>query len=492
MAGENLFHDIANRTDGDIYIGIVGPVRTGKSTFIKRFMESSVIPNIENIYRKERARDELPQSGSGRTVMTVEPKFVPEEAVSIKIDGGAEVSVRLVDCVGYMVEGVSGATADGEERMVTTPWFDHPVTMAEAAEVGTRKVIGEHSTIGLVITTDGTITDLDREVYRPAEARVINELREIGKPFLVVVNSADPTGSAAVSTCREIYDDYGVTAVAVDCLTLDSTEVERLLGEVLYEFPLDEVGVFLPKWVESLPADNEISRSIITALTAVGREMSKLADVRREMPKLADCSVVSRVSIDAITPATGAATVTVELPRALFYTTVAEISGFEIRDDGDLVSLLARMRSVCAEYSRLESALAEVRETGYGIVLPTIDEMTLEQPKLLREGGHYGVSLRASAPSIHLIRADIEAEVSPIVGTEKQSEELVESLLSEFREDPEKLWQTDIFGKSMHELVGDGLASKLRHMPDDAREKLRTTLERIINEGSGGLICIIL
>ncbi len=492
MENRRIYEDIAQRTDGDIYIGVVGPVRSGKSTFIKRFMESLVLPNIENGFRKDRARDELPQSGSGRTIMTAEPKFVPEEAVELEMGGGIRLSCRLIDCVGYMIDGAVGQFEDGRPRMVTTPWFDHEIPMTEAAEYGTRKVIEEHSTIGLVITTDGTVTDFPREEYVEAERRVIEELSELGKPFMVVVNSMYPDSALAQTVCGEISGKYNITSVAANCQNLDVSDVTSILKGVLNEFPVMEMGFRLPAWVDALPFEHPIKSELYASILASAEKMHKVRDVDGVIESLKGCPSISYVRPGVIQLGTGVAEAVVELPRELFYKTLGEQSGFEIADDGDLMKLLSGLSHVKTEYDKIEHALKDVRETGYGIVMPGADELRLEEPEIVKQNGRYGVRLRASAPSIHMIRADIETEVSPIVGSERQSEELIHYLLSEFDEQPEKIWQSNIFGKSLHELVSEGLSNKLKRMPDDARGKLQETLQRIINEGSGGLICIIL
>lgn len=492
MESSKIYEDIAQRTQGDIYIGVVGPVRTGKSTFIKRFMETLVIPNIDNVYRRERARDELPQSGSGRTVMTAEPKFVPEEAVSIHVGGGAAFNVRLIDCVGYMVNGAMGQFENNAPRMVTTPWFDYEIPMTEAAEVGTRKVIAEHSTIGIVITTDGTVTDIPREDYTQAEERVITELKQLGKPFIVLLNSALPESPRAAALRQEIAEKYDVTCMAVNCMELDEKDITDIIKGVLFEFPVCEIGIFLPPWVEALAYGHPIKKSLFEALLTGAESLRRIHDVETMVEALDGHADISSARVTGINLGTGVAAAVVDLPRELFYKTLGEQSGFEISDDGDLISLLTGLSKVKNEYDRIASALRDVRETGYGIVMPSEEELRLEEPEIVRQAGRYGVRLRASAPSIHLIRADIETEVSPIVGSEKQSEELVQYLLSEFDGAPEKIWQSNLFGKSLHELVSEGLNNKLKRMPDDARSKLQETLQRIINEGNGGLICIIL
>lgn len=488
----SIYEDIAARTAGDIYLGVVGPARTGKSTFIKRFMETLVLPSIDDDYRRQRARDELPQSGSGRTVMTAEPKFVPEEAVEIAMEGGGTFSVRLVDCVGYLVPGAVGQLEDGEPRMVHTPWFPQEIPMAEAAEIGTRKVIAEHATIGIVITTDGTITDLPREAYPEAEGRVIEELKALGKPFLILLNSAHPQGEAAQKLRAKLAEQYDVTCLAVSCLELDQQAVTEIIQAVLYEFPLEELQLFLPDWVETLPMEHPIRTALFQAIRAQAGKLVRIRDVKPAVAAMGQCELVTGASVTGMKLGSGCCQARLELPRSLFYDTLSQQTGFALHSDGELLALLERLAVVQAEHQKVAAAMEEVRATGYGIVIPEAEELELEQPEIIKQGGRYGVRLRAKAPSIHMIRADIQAEVSPIVGSEKQSEDMLGFLLEEFEGAPEKIWQSNIFGRSFHELINEDLATKLKHMPEDAREKMRLTLERILNEGSGGLICIIL
>ncbi len=487
-----LYEDIAQRTQGDIYIGVVGPVRTGKSTFIKRFMETMVLPRIENEYVRDRARDELPQSGSGRVVMTAEPKFVPEDAVEMAMEDGGVFSVRLIDCVGYMVPGALGQM-DGElPRMVRTPWFDHEIPMTQAAEYGTEKVIADHSTIGIVVTTDGSVTGIPREDYLEAEERVINELKGLGKPFLVLLNSAQPYGEQAQTLQADIAERYDVTCLAVNCLTLDEGAVSDIIRGVLHEFPMKEMDVFLPPWVDVLPMDHPIKSGLYAMLREETAGLERLRDAEKAVRGMAGREEIGSASLARMDMGSGVVTVTLDLPRSLFYSTVSERCGLDIRDDGDLIDQLIQMAAMKKKYQKVEGALNQMEATGYGIVMPDPEEMTLEEPEIVKQGGKYGVRLRASAPSIHMLRADIRTEMSPIMGTEKQSEEMVDYLLRQFEGDTAKIWDSNIFGRSFHELVGEDLNSKLKRMPEDAREKLRDTLQRIINEGSGGLICIIL
>lgn len=489
---ERIYEDIARRTQGDIYIGVVGPVRTGKSTFIKRFMETSVIPNIDNVYRKERAKDELPQSGSGRSIMTAEPKFVPEDAVELSLEGSAAFRVRLIDCVGYMVEGAEGQSDANGARMVMTPWFPQEIPLAEAAEIGTRKVIADHSTVGIVVTTDGTITDLPRENYVPAEERVVGELQELGKPFLILLNSASPASPSCRKLRQELEEKYNATTLAVNCLELSEQDITGILQGVLYEFPVCETDFYLPDWVDALPDGHPIKAALYEAIRNSADNLRRVRDVKPAAEEIGRCEQVCLSEVRGVQLGTGVAEIRLDLPRSLFYDTLSQSSGFNIRDDGDLVSLLGELAGVKTAYDRVAGALKDVYENGYGIVMPTAEEMKLEEPEIVRQGGRYGVRLKASAPSIHMIRADIQTEVSPIVGNEKQSEDMIQFLLQEFQGNTEKIWDSNIFGKSFHELVGEDLNSKLKKMPEDARQKLRETLQRIINEGSGGLICIIL
>ncbi len=492
MADSNIYEDIALRTDGDIYLGVVGPVRTGKSTFIKRFMETLVIPRIENVYMRERARDELPQSGSGRTIMTAEPKFVPEEAVSVELGEGVSLSVRLIDCVGYMVPSASGQFENGTERMVTTPWFPDDITLTDAAEKGTQKVIAEHSTIGLVVTCDGTICDIPREDYIPAEERVIRELKEIGKPFTVVLNSSAPHSEAAQALAGQLSERYGVSCVCVSCLELSEADITEILRTALSEFPVAELGITMPSWVDALPLDHPIRSSLMESVRGSVDQMNRIRDVYAVAETLGSGESISRAYVSAMKLGTGAAGVTLELPRELYYRTISEQSGFTIGDDGDLMALLTEMSGIKSEYDRVSDALRDVREKGYGVVMPSADELKLEEPEIVRQGGRYGVRLKASAPSIHMILANIETEVSPALGGEKASEEIINFLLQGFEGDTSRIWESNIFGKSLYDIASEGVTTKLRRMPENARVKLQQTLQRIVNDGSGSLICIII
>lgn len=492
MEDRKIYEDIALRTDGDIYLGVVGPVRTGKSTFIKRFMETLVLPNIENVYLRERAKDELPQSGSGRTIMTAEPKFVPEEAVTVSLEGGAAFSVRLVDCVGYMVPGAMGQTEEGRERMVTTPWFDHEISMSQAAEYGTRKVIAEHSTIGVVVTTDGTVTDLPRDAYVESEERTVRELQEIGKPFVLLLNTAEPHGSAAKELAESLTGKYGVSCLAVNCLTLDGEDVANILRTVLDEFPVSCLGVYLPGWVDALPFEHPIKSKLLEQIRDSFSACVHIKDVAKAVESVAEAENVCRAGVREISLGTGEAKISIELPQSLFYNTLSQRSGFDIRDDGDLMALLSDLAGTKEKYERIAEALDDVYKKGYGIVLPGKDELKLEEPEIVRHGGRYGVRLKASAPSIHMVMANIQTEVSPVVDGTRQSEDLINYVLQEFEGDASKIWESNMFGKSLYDIANESLSAKIKRMPEDAQAKFQETLQRIINEGSGGLICIIL
>ena len=488
----NLYQDIAKRTQGDIYIGVVGPVRTGKSTFIKKFMETLVLPNIDDRFKKERAVDELPQSAAGRTIMTTEPKFIPNEAVEIKLEDNAVFKVRMIDCVGYIVPSALGYIEDEMPRMVTTPWFEEQIPFNMAAEIGTQKVINEHSTIGLLVTTDGSIGEIPRSEYEEVELRVINELKEIDKPFIVLLNTVHPTAEETKALAQELSDRYSVPVMPVNCINLNEETIKEVIEKVLFEFPVREVGINLSSWFNTLPVNHWLKQSVLESILSSSKSVSKINHVKGLAKALESNENIDRINISAIDLGTGTVTIDVSFPEEMFYKIVGETTGLEIQSDGELMTTLKELSGIKKEYKKIEKALKDAETTGYGIVTPSIEELTLEEPEIVKQGGKFGVKLKASAPSIHMIRANIETEVSPIVGSEKQSEELVKYLLMEFEENPQKIWESNIFGKSLHELVNEGLQNKLYKMPEDAREKIQETLQRIVNEGSGGLICIIL
>lgn len=488
----NLFADIAERTGGSIYLGVVGPVRTGKSTFIKRFMDLLVLPNIEDIHVKERMKDELPQSGAGKMITTTEPKFVPEEPIEIVLEENIKFKVRLVDCVGYTVPGAKGYLDEDGPRMVMTPWFNHQIPFQEAAELGTRKVISEHSTIGLVILTDGSVTDIERDDYVEAEERVIAELKELEKPFIVVLNTDQPHSQQTLELAETLEDRYGVKVVPLDCLRMTQNDILSLLREALYEFPVREINFRYPRWIEELPQDHWLRREFDQAAFESVNLIGRLRDVASSMDVLSAVEVVDKAELETMDMGTGTVNIDLAADRLLFYQVLADMTGLEVEGDHHLIRLMQDLSVAKREYDKLSSALMEVRETGYGIVSPSLEDITFEHPELIKQGRHFGIKLTASAPSIHLIRANIMTEVTPLVGTEKQGEELVQSLSEEFQADPDALWSRDFLGRSLQDLVKEGIQAKLNRMPDNAREKLQETLSKIINEGSGGLICIIL
>ncbi|HBV96949.1 MAG: stage IV sporulation protein A [Peptococcaceae bacterium BICA1-7] len=488
----DIFRDIAERTGGDLYLGIGGGVRTGKSTFIKKFMELLVIPNIKNVHERERARDELPQSGAGRTIMTTEPKFVPNEAVEINVSSGLKVKMRLVDCVGYRVDGALGYEEEDGPRMVSTPWYEEPIPFQEAAELGTRKVISEHSTLGIVVTTDGSITDLPRENYIEAEERVIEEFKDIKRPFIIIMNTGAPESPEAQELSEELSEKYDVPVLPVNCAELTQVDILSILEKVLYEFPVNEVNISLPNWVEELEGKHWLREKFEEAVRETVRHVRRLRDIDSAVENLGEYDFVSSVALNKMDMGTGVAAIDISSKPDLFYRVLSEETGFSVEGDHELFRLVKDLSLAKREYDKVSVALQEVRETGYGVVTPRIDEMNLEEPELIRQGNRFGVKLKASAPSLHVIRADITTEITPIIGTEKQCEELVRYMLNEFEENPQKIWDSEIFGKSLHDLVREGIQNKLHRMPENAQVKLQETLQRIVNEGSGGLICIII
>ena len=466
MTQEQIYQNIAQRTGGDIYLGVVGPVRSGKSTFIKRFAELMLLPRIKNEARRARAHDELPQSAAGRTIMTTEPKFIPEKAVRIELSGGGSFRARLIDCVGYMVDGALGHEENEAPRLVKSPWFDHEVPFDLAAETGTRCVIREHATVGLVVTTDGSVADLPREAYLEAERRILAELDAIGKPYIILLNCADPDSEDSRRLAAELTESYGHAVFPLNCTTMTVETLDRLLQALLYEFPIREIAVQMPGWVTMLESGHWLQRAVYEYITGA--------------------------SLAGMDLATGSVTLRVTVDPDIFYRILGEQTGLDIVDEASLLPCVVSLARAKRAYDKIKSALDQVEATGYGIVMPGIDELTLEDPEIVRQGGQYGVRLSASAPSLHIMRANIHTELSPTVGSEQQGEELIKSLLSDFETDPGKLWSTNIFGKSLNELVSEGVQAKLLHMPQEARARLQQTLERIINEGCDGLICILL
>ena len=492
MTSSKIYNSISSRTQGDIYIGVVGPVRTGKSSFIKRFMDVLVLPNIEEPAKRDRATDELPQSSSGRTIMTTEPKFIPEDAVELTLENKARFNVRMIDCVGYIVPSSLGYIENEQPRMVKTPWFEEEIPFNMAAEIGTKKVIDEHSTIGLVVTTDGSIGDIPRSEYEQAEERVIEELREIEKPFVVILNCADPKSESSKELSASLEKKYGVSVMPVNCIEMSENEITEILRRLLYEFPLTEMKVCFAPWISRLEKTHWLRKEIYTSVFEAAKKMKKVRDAENFTSDVSGADDITGSRIESIDLSVGSVKVCVDVKAELFYKVLTEKTGIEIKDEQQLMSDIVELSDIKKEYERFKQALDDCRKTGYGIVMPTMQELTLEEPEIMRQGGRYGVRLKACAPSIHMMRADITTEVAPIVGTESQSEELIMYLLKDFEEDPSKIWESNIFGKSLNSLVNEGLHNKLYKMPTDARLKIQETLERVINEGCSGLICIIL
>ena len=492
MEEKNVYQDISQRTDGDVYIGVVGPVRTGKSTFIKRFMDALVLPNItdENIYR--RTVDELPQSSAGRTIMTTEPKFIPEESIEINIGDNATFKVRMIDCVGYIVDGALGYSEEDMPRMVKTPWSEAEIPFDDAAEIGTKKVITDHSTIGLVITTDGSISEIPREEYIESEQKVINELRAINKPFIVLLNSIDPESSRTLSMAEELSREYSVPVLPVSCMELSENEIKRILAQLLFEFPIKEIKVDIPKWLVSLDKEHWLKSVVFETIKNSAKKAEKIREIQQIIREISQCEYIKNVKLSNLDLGKGFASITVELDTSLFYKVLSEQTDLDILDECALLNCIRNLSNKQKEFDKIAQAYEQVKETGYGIVMPAIDELTLEEPQIIKQSGKYGIKLKASAPSIHMMKVETKTEVTPIVGSEQQSEELVSYLLKEFEESPEKIWESNIFGKSVHELVNEGLHNKLYRMPSDARKRIGETIEKIINDGCNGLICIII
>ena len=487
----NIYEDIAKRTSGEIYIGVVGPVRTGKSTVIKKFMEEFVLPNIESGYDKERTKDEIPQSASGKTVMTTEPKFVPDEAVGIKV-GNASMRVRLIDCVGYLIDGAIGTDENGEPRMIMTPWDSSPMEFEKAAELGTRKVICDHSTVGMVVTTDGTIGDFSREDYIKSEERVIKELKSINKPFVIVLNSLTPQDKKTQELAVAIEEKYNAPVALVNALDLTYEDFEGIIKLLLGQFSVTEICFNMPKYLATLENDHWLKQSLIASIRESTLDISKIDDAERVAEHLANNEYIVKKPVPVYDLGSGRVFIDIELLSELYYKIMSELCGIEISNDEELFFNIKRLAEAKKEFDKYTDAIDSVMETGYGIVLPDVDDMTLEEPEIVKQAGAYGVKLRASAPSIHMIKASIDTEIKPVVGTAEQSQEIIKYMLDEFEDDPKKIWESNMFGKSLYELVNEGLHAKLEHISKESRAKLSDTLSRVINEGSNGLICILL
>lgn len=492
MENLNIYESIAERTQGDIYVGVVGPVRTGKSTFIKRFMDLLVIPNVVNTYAKERVRDELPQSGSGRTITTTEPKFVPAEAVAIELPGNINFKVRMVDCVGYMVNSALGHQENGKARMVNTPWQENQIPFEEAAEIGTRKVIADHSTIGIVVTTDGSIGEIERESYIPSEERVIRELKELNKPFVVVLNSITPEAAETQELRLSMERKYKVPVIAANCAKMNTGVLNKILSETLYEFPASQIKFHLPGFIDGLPNDHWIKATLINNIKEWSKSFEDIRDIRDSIAALADGNVVEGIEVTNMDLGTGDIEVNVKAVKGLFYKVIEEIMGQEVKDDYQFFGLIKEFSQAKKSYDKLRTAMEQVEETGYGIVQPKLTEMVLEEPEVFKQGNKFGVRLKAKAPSLHIIKTNITTEVSPVVGSEKQSEDLIRYLLTEFENDPSKIWETNIFGKSLYEMVQEQMESKLTNVPDHIRVKLQRSLQKISDEGKEYLICVVI
>lgn len=492
MDSFNIYKDIAERTQGDIYVGVVGPVRTGKSTFIKKFMDLMVIPKIDNNYKKERAKDELPQSGSGKGIHTTEPKFIPNEAVEITIDEDIKFKVRMVDCVGYIVKGAVGYMDGDQAKMVNTPWYEYEIPFEDAAEIGTRKVITDHSTIGLVVTTDGSITGIERDEYLEAEERVIEELKAINKPFIVVLNTKYVNAPETRAMKKDLEEKYDVPVQVMDVANMKENDVEDVFKHVLKEFPVKEINIEMPSWVERLEPENWLKKNFFSIVKGMCENISRVRDIRTTLDLLKEEENLAPTEMSSVNLGEGKATITMKPKDGIFYNILSEICDLDVKSESDLLSLIKDLNFAKKEYDKVKDALIDVRETGYGLVAPQLSEMKFEEPEMVKQGTKFGVKLKASAPSLHFIKANIKTEISPIMGSEKESEELVKSLMEQFEKDPASLWQSNMFGKPLEVLIKEGLQNKLYKMPDDVQVKIQKTLQKIINEGSGGLICIIL
>ena len=492
MDSFNIYRDIAERTQGDIYVGVVGPVRTGKSTFIKKFMDTMVIPKINNTYKKERAKDELPQSGSGKTIHTTGPKFVPNEAIEITIDDDVNFKVRLIDCVGYIVKGALGYLEDDEPKMVNTPWYEYEIPFEDAAEIGTRKVITDHSTIGLLVTTDGSITGLAREDYVEAEERVVEELKSINKPFVVVLNTKNINSPETEILKNDLEKKYDVTVQVMDVFNMTEKDIEKLFNQVLTEFPVKEINIDMPAWVEKLSPDHWLKKEFFKIVKGMCQNINKIKDIKPIFNDAKNTENLGASALEQINLGDGTAKMLLKPSEDIFYKVLSENCDVNVSSESDLIVLIKELNAAKKEYDKIKDALIDVKETGYGLVAPQLSEMSFEEPEIVKQGSKFGVKLKASAPSLHFIKADIKTEISPIMGSEKESEELVKALMEQYDKDPASLWQSNMFGKSLEVLVKEGLQNKLYKMPEDVQTKIQKTLQKIINEGSGGLICIIL
>lgn len=492
MDSYKIYEDIARRTDKEIYLGVVGPVRCGKSTFITNFVNKMVVPNIKNEYDKSRTLDELPQSAEGKTIMTTQPRFVPKDAVKISIDDKIDLKIRLVDCVGYTVTGAEGLTENNKPRLIKTPWSDRALPFEEAAQIGTKKVIEEHSTIAVVMTTDGSFGDIPRQNYIEAERQTILDLKNTGKPFIVVVNSSDKSSKLALDTAKEIEENYNVSALSVNALKIEEDDISKIFSSILKQFPLTSLRVKMPLWLEALPFEDELIQEIIAEIKTSIENAEKIGDIDEDRTFFASSENFKEVKLSNIDMAEGIVYIKIEPKENLFYKVLSRECKTDITSDFELISFVKNLATAKREYDKLKDALKQVESDGYGVVMPTMEEMTLEEPEIVKQGSRYGVKLKASAPSLHIMKVDVETEICPVVGSVQQSEDIVKYLLKEFESDPKGLWETNMFGKSLHSLVNEGLNKKIVHMPEEAQKKMRKTLSRIVNEGKGGIICILL
>lgn len=486
----DLYNDIQSRCGGEIYIGVVGPVRTGKSTFIKRFMDLMVLPNMVESYEKERVVDELPQSAGGKTITTTEPKFIPKEAAKLSLGDGIEARVRLIDCVGYMVDGASGHMEDETERMVKTPWFAEEIPFTQAAEIGTRKVINDHSTIGIVITCDGSFGDIPRENYLAAEERTIRELKKLKKPFVVLLNTAKPYGEEAARLSEEIGNKYAVSVMPVNCEQLKKEDINQILENILYEFPLTMIEFYMPKWVEMLPAGHKMKVDLIGRVKEIMQQYNCIRDVKSN-PVTLEGPFIKKCKMDSIDMADGCIKVWLDVDDAYYYEMLSDMVGESIDNEYHLLSVLKEMAKMKKEYVKVLHAIDSVRQKGYGVVTPERDEIRLDKPEVIRHGNKFGVKIRAESPSIHMIRANIETEISPIVGSEEQAQDLIR-FISDSSQSEAGIWETNIFGKSVEQLVNDGITGKLTMIGDESQLKLQETMQKIVNDSNGGMVCIII
>jgi len=492
MEKYDIYKDIAVRTGGDIYVGVVGPVRTGKSTFITKFMEKLVIPNISSKLQKQIATDEMPQSADGKTIMTTQPKFIPSNGVKVQFKNKSQANVRLIDCVGYLVDGAVGHVEDDKPRLVKTPWSEKEIPFEKAAEIGTKKVIEEYSTIGIVMTTDGSFGEIPRSNYVSAEERVVGELKSLKKPFVIVLNCKEPNSEKSVKLASELESKYDVSVVCLNALELNAEDIGYVMEKALLEFPMQSFNVNIPRWMQSLPENSQIIKEIITSVKEVSENVEKMRDFYQIDGLFADSEKFEPIKTDEVKLGEGVAEYSIKAKDGLYFDVLSEQCGEDIRDDYELINYIKSFAEEKRKFVKIKDALKCAEEDGYGVVLPTVEEMNLEEPILVKQGGKYGVKLKASAPSLHIMKVDVSAEVSPIVGTEKQGEDLINFIMTKFEDNPSGIWETNMFGKSLHDLVNEGLAGKLTAMPKDAQGKMRKTLTRIVNENRGGILCILL